>query len=91
MIRHRTGASGTTTVEQQSEHTNEQRYFLARLAHLTRRAALLERYLVPTDRRMRLLSHAIFATYEDCAALGLRDSARAILADAGRGAPSARR
>lgn len=90
MIRHRTSASGPPTVARAGGHSDEQRYFLDRLAHLTRRAGLLERYLVPTDRRMRLLGHAIFATYDDCAALGLRDSARAILDGAGRGASAPR-
>jgi hypothetical protein len=60
--------------------TPEQTYYLDRLTRLARKAALLGRYLVPTDRRMRLLNHAIFSTYDDCRALGVDVEARAILA-----------
>jgi hypothetical protein len=60
--------------------TPEQVYYLDRLTRLARKAALLGRYLVPTDRRMRLLNHAIFSTYDDCRALGVAAEARAILA-----------
>lgn len=83
-MRQRTIARDRSRAGVAIEHTAAQRYFLDRLARLTRRAALLERYLVPTDRRMRLLNHAIFATYEDCAALDVRVDARAILDGAGR-------
>lgn len=61
----------------------EQIYFLARLDRLVRKTGLLERYLVPTDRRMRLLARAILATYEECATVGVRAEARAILGRAG--------
>lgn len=61
-------------------HSAQQAYFLERLTRLVRKATLLRRYLVPGDRRMRLLNHAILSTYDDCRALGLAAEARAILA-----------
>jgi hypothetical protein len=63
-----------------AQYSALQTYFIERLARLVRKAALLGRYLVPGDRRMRLLNHAILATYDDCRALGLTEEARAILA-----------
>lgn len=60
-------------------HDDLAAYFLGRLTRLARKAALLGRYLVPGDRRMHLLNHAILATYDDCRALGRGDEARAIL------------
>ena len=62
----------------------EQRYFLERLTRLTKKSALLSRYLVPTDRRMRLLNHAILATYDDCRALGAAAEAKAIIDESRR-------
>ncbi len=59
--------------------TAEQRYFLDRLARLTKKSTLMSRYLVPTDRRMRLLSHAIFTTYGDCQTVGAGGLAKIIL------------
>ncbi|HEY8601916.1 MAG TPA: hypothetical protein VIL85_26045 [Thermomicrobiales bacterium] len=64
--------------------TAEQLYFLDRLNRLSKKSVLLSRYLVPTDRRMRLLNHAILATYEDCRALDVTAEARAIIEEARR-------
>src|SRR3954453_10709903 len=63
-------------------------YFLERMARLVRKATLLRRYLVPGDRRMRLLNHAILATYDDCRSLGLAAEARAILVAAPHAFPA---
>lgn len=63
---------------------DEQRYFLERLMRLTKKSALLSRYLVPTDRRMRLLNHAILTTYDDCRALGGAAEAKAIIDESRR-------
>lgn len=63
---------------------DEQRYFLERLMRLTKKSALLSRYLVPTDRRMRLLNHAILTTYDDCRVLGVGDEAKAIIDESRR-------
>ena len=71
------GEGGPTTSA--AQYSALQNYFLERLARLVRKATLLGRYLVPGDRRMRLLNHAILATYDDCRALGLVDEARAVL------------
>lgn len=60
-------------------HTTQQAFFLERLARLTRKTALLGRYLVATDRRMQLLNRSILSTYEDCRALGAGEDARALL------------
>jgi hypothetical protein len=64
--------------------TAEQLYFLDRLNRLSKKSALLNRYLVPTDRRMRLLNHAVLATYEDCRALDVAAEARVIIEEARR-------
>ena len=72
-----TGEIGPSAVV--AQYSAQQTYFLERLARLVRKAALLGRYLVPGDRRMRLLNHAILATYDDCRALGITAEARAIL------------
>jgi hypothetical protein len=69
-------------------HSALQVYFLERLARQVRKAALLRRYLVPGDRRMRLLNHAILATYDDCRSLGLAAEARTILAAACHAVPA---
>lgn len=80
---------GTQRVQQEStadvaaESGDARSYFLARLTRLTKKSALLSRYLVPTDRRMRLLNHAILTTYDDCRALGVSVEAKAII-DASR-------
>jgi hypothetical protein len=70
---------GNRPTPPEAEYDGQQAYFLARLTRLVTKAALLGRYLVPGDRRMRLLNHAILATYDDCRALGLTAEARAIL------------
>src|SRR4051812_12857316 len=62
---------GNRPTPPEAEYDGQQAYFLARLTRLVTKAALLGRYLVPGDRRMRLLNHAILATYDDCRALGL--------------------
>jgi hypothetical protein len=71
-----------------AEFSAQQAYFIERLARLVRKATLLRRYLVPGDRRMRLLNHAILATYDDCRTLGLVTEARALLAAARHAIPA---
>lgn len=67
-----------------SAPSDEQRYFLDRLTRLGKKSALLSRYLVPTDRRMRLLNHALLTTYDDCRLLGVSTEAKAIIDEARR-------
>jgi hypothetical protein len=71
-----------------SSPTPQQLYFLDRLSRLSRKSVLLSRYLVPTDRRMRLLNHAVLATYDDCRALDVATEARAIIDEVRRNAPA---
>ncbi len=73
-----------TTADVATGSGDEQRYFLERLMRLTKKSALLSRYLVPTDRRMRLLNHAILTTYDDCRALGAAAEAKAIIDESRR-------
>lgn len=74
-----------------SSPTAKQRYFLDRLSRLSKKSILLSRYLVPTDRRMRLLNHVLLATYDDCRALDVAAEARAILEEARRNASASLR
>ncbi len=67
--------------------SDEQRYFLDRLTRLGKKSALLSRYLVPTDRRMRLLNHALLTTYDDCRVIGVSTEAKAIIDEARRDNP----
>ncbi len=60
-------------------YTTQQAFFLERLARLNRKTTLLRRYLVPTDRRLQLLSRVLLSTYDDCRALGVGDAAREVL------------
>jgi len=71
-----------------SSFTAKQRHFLNRLNRLSKKSVLLSRYLVPTDRRMRLINHAVLATYDDCRVLGIAAEARAIIEEARQNAPA---
>ncbi len=71
--------------------TEKQLYFLDRLNRLSKKSVLLSRYLVPTDRRMRLLNHVVLATYDDCRALDVAAEARAIIEESRRNAPASLR
>ena len=73
-----------TTADVATGSGEERRYFLERLTRLTKKSALLNRYLVPTDRRMRLLNHAILTTYDDCRALDAAAEAKAIIDESRR-------
>lgn len=73
-----------TTADSAAESGDARRYFLERLTRLTKKSALLSRYLVPTDRRMRLLNHAILTTYDDCRALGAAGEAKALIDESRR-------
>lgn len=81
----RRGQAGTPVAPPvPSGSSDEQRYFLDRLTRLGKKSALLSRYLVPTDRRMRLLNHALLTTYDDCRLLGVSTEAKAIIDEARR-------
>jgi hypothetical protein len=86
MVREQTEA--TDAARATASHTAMQGYFLERLNRLSKKSILLSRYLVPTDRRMRLLNHAVLATYDDCRALEVAAEARAIIEEARRNAPA---
>lgn len=86
MVREQTEA--TDAAHATASHTAMQGYFLERLNRLSKKSILLSRYLVPTDRRMRLLNHAVLATYDDCRALEVAAEARAIIEEARRNAPA---
>ena len=73
-----------TTADIAVDSVGAMQYFLDRLTRLTKKSALLSRYLVPTDRRMRLLNHAILTTYDDCRALGAAAEAKAIIDESRR-------
>lgn len=86
LVREQTEEVDITSIA--SAHTAKQLYFLERLNRLSKKSVLLSRYLVPTDRRMRLLNHAVLATYDDCRALDVAAEARAIIEEARRNAPA---
>ncbi len=73
--REHSSASAGATVP----HTTQQAFFLERLTRLSRKTALLGRYLVPTDRRMQLLNRALLSTYEDCRLVGVGEEARQLI------------
>ena len=75
---------GETTSEIDGDSGDMKRFFLERLTRLTKKSALLSRYLVPTDRRMRLLNHAILTTYEDCRAVGIGVEAKIVIDESRR-------